>query len=448
MTKRLDALIDRALEPVDGRSLAVFRILFGLVMAVAMARYIANGWVEIQYIEPKFFFKFSGLAWVKVPQATTLYVMAYGLAAGALCIALGLFTRPALILFGLGFGYWESMDVTNYLNHYVLVLLLTVQLLLTPCDRVWSLDNWRKGRGQTPTIPSWCLWMLRYQVAAVYLSAAIAKINTDWLVHGQPMGIWLASRGHLPVIGWLQQFAWTPLLFSWAGFAYDLTIPALLIWRRTRRIAFAAVLVFHGTTHILFNIGVFPFLMTAASTLFFAPSWPKRAGAAEPRPGPQVQRKPWMRRLAYAALFIAALQVAWPQRHILHGGNVLWHEQGMRFSWRVMVREKHGSITYRVEDQKTGRVWQVPPSRYLTMRQEAEFAGQPDLIRQLAQHIHQDFAKRGIEVAVRVDSPVSLNGRAAQLLIDPAVDLVKPLPEGWILKAPSGLPRSSKAGRL
>ena len=181
MTKRLDALIDRALEPVDGRSLAVFRILFGVIMAVAMIRYIANGWVEIQYIEPKFFFKFSGLEWVKVPQATTLYVMAYGLAVGSLCIALGLFTRPALILFGLGFGYWESMDVTNYLNHYVLVLLLTVQLLFTPCGRVWSLDNWRKGRGQTPTIPSWCLWMLRYQVAAVYLSAAIAKINTDWL---------------------------------------------------------------------------------------------------------------------------------------------------------------------------------------------------------------------------------------------------------------------------
>ena len=35
-----------------------------------------------------------------------------------------------------------------------------------------------------------------------------------------------------------------------------------------------------------------------------------------------------------------------------YGGNVLWHEQGMRFSWRVMVREKNGSVTFVVHNTR------------------------------------------------------------------------------------------------
>ena len=39
-----------------------------------------------------------------------------------------------------------------------------------------------------------------------------------------------------------------------------------------------------------------------------------------------------------------------PLRAHLYGGNVLWHEQGMRFSWRVMARAKNGSVTFNVRD--------------------------------------------------------------------------------------------------
>ena len=448
MTERLDALIDAARQPVDGRSLAVFRILFGAIMAVAMARYIASGWVDIHYVEPSFFFKYSGFEWVVVPGRAGLYTMAYGLCACAVLIAAGLFTRPALVLFTLGFGYWEAMDVTNYLNHYVLAFLLAAQLLLTPAGRTWSLDNWRLKRAQVSQVPAWCLWMLRAQIAVVYCSAALAKVGTDWLLDGQPMGIWLAARGHIPLIGWLQGFAVTPLLMSWAGFLYDLLIPALLLWRPTRRLAFGAVVLFHGMTHLLFHIGVFPFLMTAASTLFFDPSWPARSDLTAPPARNASPSRWWMKPVAVAALLVLALQLAWPQRHLLYGGNVLWHEQGMRFSWRVMVREKHGSITYRVQDKSSGREWLVPPSRYLNMRQEAEFSGQPDLIRQLARHIHRDFKSRGFDVAVRVDAPVSLNGRAPAPMIDAQVDLAGPIERPWILPAPASRARSSRMGRL
>jgi hypothetical protein len=134
-----------------------------------------------------------------------------------------------------------------------------------------------------------------------------------------------------------------------------------------------------------------------------------------------------------------------PLRFALYGGNVRWHEQGMRFSWRVMVREKNGAVTFLVRSKVSGRIWQVSPERYLTRLQEREMSAQPDLILQLAQHIQRDFSTRGLgPVEVRVDAWASLNGRRMARLIDPEVDLTT-VSDGlgralWILPAPSEAP--------
>src|SRR5690606_34436917 len=96
----------------------------------------------------------------------------------------------------------------------------------------------------------------------------------------------------------------------------------------------------------------------------------------------------------------------------LYGGDVSWHEQGMRFSWRVMLREKNASVTYLVTDRARGRTYEVAPRRYLTAWQEREFGTQPDLVLQLAHHVaREESARLGREVEVRVDAVASLNGR-------------------------------------
>jgi hypothetical protein len=138
-------------------------------------------------------------------------------------------------------------------------------------------------------------------------------------------------------------------------------------------------------------------------------------------------------------------QLLMPLRFLVYGGNVRWHEQGMRFSWRVMVREKNGSVTFMVRQKASQRVFHVSPRRYLTGLQEREMSSQPDLIAQLARHIRRDFAERGLgDVEVRADVWVSLNGRRMTRLIDPSVDLAT-LPDdlaraSWILPAPSEPP--------
>jgi hypothetical protein len=205
---------------------------------------------------------------------------------------------------------------------------------------------------------------------------------------------------------------------------------------------------------------MFPVIMIISALVFFEPDWPRRVVAlfAKKRssPGkPALDPVPALRpsRLRTAALALAALYCAVavlvPLRFLAYGGNVRWHEQGMRFSWRVMIREKAGSVTFLVKSKSTGRTWHVSPARYLTDIQEREMSGQPDLILALAHHVRDDFERRGKgPVEVRVEALVSLNGRRLAPLIDPSVDLAT-VPDGlaparFILPAPTEPPPELK----
>jgi vitamin K-dependent gamma-carboxylase len=273
------------------------------------------------------------------------------------------------------------------------------------------------------------------------------------------------------VLGALFRSPAAPVLLSWAGFLFDTTVVLWLSWRRSRPYAYALLLVFHALTAVLFPIGMFPVIMSAAALVYFAPDWPRRLlawvaslfaslpwaarwlpgrGGAAPSlraavvPGavPRVEIPSTRTRgLAALALGYCVLQAVLPLRFALYADNVRWHEQGMRFSWRVMVREKNGSVTFRVTSLPSGRVFEVSPRRYLTPLQEREMAGQPDLIAQLARHVREDFERKGLgPVEVRVDAWASLNGRRARRLIDPDVDLARVdaglAPAVWILPAP------------
>lgn len=435
MISRLTA---RATRPVDGASLAAFRIIFGLLMAFAMTRYLLNGWIDEVLVKPTFFFKFAGFEWVPVPGPTALYALGVVVVIAALGIAAGLLYRLSALVFVVGFGWFQLMDLTNYLNHYYLAWLLGLWCLILPLHRVYSLDARRKG-WRDPTQPAWLIWALRFQIAVVYFSAGMAKVNPDWLLHGQPMGIWMQARADLPLIGPL--VADWPLLMSWAGCLYDLTIAGWLLWPRTRRFAYVAVIGFHVVTQALFDIGMFPAMMITSTLIFFEADWPRRLlrrpALTITRPAFTLPARPVVAALALFAIF----QFAFPHRSRFMGENVLWDEIGMRWSWRVMLREKMGSITYRVQ-RPNGREKHVNPKRYLTWRQWAEMSGQPDMIVQLAQHIADQFTPPGgPRPAVRVDALVSLNGRRPAPLIDPKVDLTRlGADTHWILPAPPGPP--------
>ncbi len=439
----------RLAEPVDIASLIAFRIGFGLLMLVASVRFLLRGWVHDEYEVPRTFFHYWGFAWVKPWPPPGMYVH-YALMAGASAlVALGLWYRASIIAFGLLFSYAHFVDKTNYLNHYYLVSCLALIMAFLPLDRAGSVRTWRRrGPEEAWThVPGWCLWLVRAQVACVYLFGGIAKLKGDWLLHAQPLTIWLGTNTEFPLLGrWFHE-KWFAYAFSWAGAAFDLTIVGWLLWRRSRPFAYAVVLLFHVITGKLFQLGMFPWIMSAVAVVFFDPSWPRRllerarvlapiAADARPPSFPPLPR--WGRALAIAYL---GWHVLFPFRHLVYGGNVLWTEQGFRFAWNVMLIEKNGVVELSVVDRATGARSLVDASDYLTPYQVKMMSTQPDMILELAHVIAHDYARRGRSVEVHADAQVTLNGRRLHPLIDPSVDLAA-VPEGvgrkpWILPAPT-----------
>ena len=148
---------------------------------------------------------------------------------------------------------------------------------------------------------------------------------------------------------------------------------------------------------------------------------------------------------AALALYIA-LQLAMPLRHYAYPGNVRWNEAGYLFAWRVMLTEKTGFVRFRVQDPTTGQTWQIAPDAYLTPLQTERMAIQPELIRQTAGIIRNDFAGRGHDgVTIAADAFVSYNGRPATRLIDPNANLAAvppaPAPAKWVLPHDNTPPR-------
>ena len=245
---RTDALLHLLLRPVDVAWLAAYRILFGLALAVSMERFLAYGWVDELLVAPKFRFHYWGFGWVEPMSSSAMRALFVALALLALATAAGLAFRVTAPLLAVGLTYIQLIDVSTYLNHYYLAGLLAWLFAVSPANRVWSVDAWLRkrfrpadaqagaeadaqaGAPRAATVANAWLVLFRLQVGVVYVSAGLAKAQGDWLWHGQPLGIWLGASTSLPLLGRLFTVDGVPLIMSWFGFLFDLTIVAWLSW--------------------------------------------------------------------------------------------------------------------------------------------------------------------------------------------------------------------------
>jgi hypothetical protein len=138
------------------------------------------------------------------------------------------------------------------------------------------------------------------------------------------------------------------------------------------------------------------------------------------------------------------VQVLLPTRPWFYPGNPSWHEEGHQFSWHMMLRSKEGNPTFYAVSSD-GKRSIVNPLSYITKRQLSRIRGRPDLIHQFALFVADDYEHQGKpRPMILVDIKVGLNGRPAQPLIDPSVDLAaRPRTLGhaeWLMPAREGPP--------
>ncbi len=418
-------------QQVSIAPLVTARIMLGLLLSISTLRFMALGWIEDHYVEPIFHFSYFGFEWLPRVGRIGLYAIHVLMLLSSVLIILGWFYRIAAILLFLSFTYTELYDLTYYLNHYYFVSLACLLLIVVPANRNFSLDAWFNPQIYSTQTPAWSIWLFKGQIIVVYVCAGLAKINYSWLVEALPLRIWLPPNEHLPLIGPIFTWEYSPWLFSWAGMLFDLSIPFLLLNKNTRPWAYVLVIIFHALTGLLFQIGVFPLVMMGVTLIFFSDAWhlnwqQKVNLFINPKnhfnPIAPAYKYPSVISIVFGVYFL--FQILFPWRFILYPGKLFWTEEAYRFGWRVMLMEKAGTATFYIQDSCTGKEGVVVNADFLNDHQEKQMAMQPDMILQYAQFLKNYYSKSAnCEPKVRAEVYVTLNGKPSQLLFDPQLDL-------------------------
>lgn len=415
-------------------TLAAFRILFGVLMLLGLVRFLSKGWVYKFYIAPKLHFKYYGFSWVATWGNYTYILFAVAIIA-CVAIILGYKYRISMLLFFVSFTYIELIDKTTYLNHYYFISMLSFLLCFLPLNATFSLDSYNSRKSYN-YVPAWTVDAIKLLIGIVYFYAGLAKLNSDWLLRAQPLKIWLSSKMDFPLIGKFMNDTWFHYVMSWSGALYDLTIPFLLLIRKTRPFAFVLVVIFHVFTRILFPIGMFPYVMICATLIFFNSEFhetflAKISHLFNLKTKVNHIRDVYLPKINKKTFFVVCLflgiQLIIPFRYLLYPDELFWTEEGYRFSWRVMLIEKAGYTSFRILKYDTGDSFPVDNDYFLTAFQNKQMSTQPDFIIEYAHFLGEHYKKElGTQnIGVFVEGYISLNGRISKPYIDPNIDLLK-----------------------
>lgn len=467
-------IFQKASNPVYPHSLAAFRIVFGVILLWEVYRYFRSGWIDRYWVEPGFNFTYGFFHWVEPLPQPGMDILFYLLAILSLFLILGLFYRSAATLIFLIFTYTFLLEQARYLNHFYLVVLLSFLMIFVPANAAISLDSRIFPKIRQKRIPYRAVFIMQFQIGIVYFFGGIAKLNDDWL-SGSPMDRWLPARDEFPVLGEYFSEPLTALVISYSGLLLDLLAFPLLMYRKTRPWIMLALCFFHFMNDRLFTIGIFPWFMIGALSLYLPTDWPHQlfdylktktlngllflltlllSGAfiaswfhegisvvpfvsgfaitmiliwdfhknpfENTPPGFKVQRTGSSTVVTSLLGIWCIFQVLIPLRHLVIPGNPSWTEEGHRFAWHMKLRSKNCDIKFYIgEEQNPSVKREITYEPWLQDWQRSKMESRPNLLIQFASFL----SNMNGGAPVYADALCSLNGSERRRLIDPDVDL-------------------------
>jgi len=427
---------------IDNSPLIIFRIFFGILISLESFGAILTGWVKRTLVDPDFTFSFIGFEWLQPLPGSGMYFYFILMGLLGVSVALGYRYRLSMIAFTLLWTGAYLMQKTAYNNHYYLLVLLSAIMCFMPANRAYSLDVRRKPSIRKGSMFALVKWVVVAQLLIVYTYAAIAKLYTDWLDFSIIAQL-MESRADYFLIGGLLQDPLVHKAIGIFGILFDLSVVPLLLYRPTRKWAFAASVFFHLFNSLVFQIGIFPYLSLAFTVFFYEPETIRRIFfKKKPVPGPGTVSRPRHAPILLVGLGIYfVVQLVLPIRHHFIQGDVLWTEEGHRMSWRMMLRSRSGHLKFRVVDKETGATEWIRLGEWLSDKQARKVQAYPDFIWQFAQRLKNHYREKGQDIAVYVSGMARVNRRHLAPLIDPETDLAS-VPwdpfrhHEWILPSP------------
>ncbi|MBL7715004.1 MAG: HTTM domain-containing protein [Bdellovibrionales bacterium] len=396
-------------KQVPSDSFHFFRVWTCLLVVYEVLTHFYHDFIKTLYIDPAILFPY--LSWLKPLSLGGMNAVFILIALSAAAVAMQKFYRISTWVLVALFGYIIFLDKVLYLNHMYLLWLILILFALMPKVGSKIQEGW--------------LQVFKLLLGIVYFYAAVAKLNPDWVFRSEPMYSWLSDRDDLPLIGWLFAEKFVAILFSFSGILIDFFLIPALWTKKYRAPAFIVGVAFHSFNALYFDIGIFPFLMIAAMTLFFDPDWCPgwmkglwkkhfhTLGANVKGPGKVI----WV---------FFAFQILFPLRGYFYPGVALWTQDGHAFSWRMMLRSVEGRLAFSIVDPKTGQQWLEQPRERFRGLALREVCTNPEIILQYAHFIRDRYAEKGIAgVKVFAISGLNLNSNGDKTYVNPEVDLTQ-----------------------
>jgi hypothetical protein len=271
---------------IDPRSLAIFRIVIGLLLLSDLA--IRASDLAAMYSDDGIFPRAEMVRRVSTPWNWSIHF-----ASGAPESQAALFGLAALLALALVAG-WETRMATIgswillvSLHHRVpaiqsgadiLFRMLLFWGMFLPLGQVWSLDHWlKRKRGEvTPAafagVRSIATAAILLQMGVMYLFSAYFKTNADWFQGGVIRGSLAHDFYAKPLGTYLLQFPAALQAMTWGVFLLEWIGPLLLFWPknnpRTRIIGAALLAAMHIGIALTMHVDLFSPVALAGLSLF------------------------------------------------------------------------------------------------------------------------------------------------------------------------------------
>jgi hypothetical protein len=275
---RWNALIDAT---GDLRAMSVLRILLGPIVLLHLEDTFRRAADGVIYSDT-FYLPYA--TWYPEAGRALYQPMLWTAGIAAIAMSVGLLTRLAASYTACFVGYNIFLSKTHFAHNRAFLLILLITVAVIPVGRYYSFDAWfaRRTRarwaGPGTDTPLWPLWLVRFEVVAVYCASATSKlIDHDWW-----SGLVLQRRAidnrqealadGAP--GWLMDvFADQTFqsLLSKAAVLTEFVIALGFLHRRTRLFAIWVAIPFHVSIQIGARVQVFSWAALAALVIWVTP---------------------------------------------------------------------------------------------------------------------------------------------------------------------------------
>lgn len=421
--------------PVDAITSSIFLRLFGFIIVLEAYGFAQYDFIEQGILAPKFLFGFDGFSFIKPLPAGLMKGMLLLILVSGILLIVQKFIKFALISFLICFSYFFLLDKSYYNNHFYLLILIGFIFLFYK-----EKTDLIKHKKQ---IPYWFLLLLQIQIVIVYFYGGIAKLNTDWLLHQQPLQILLDGTKQNALLPDLNTSAFALYLLTYGGLLFDLSIGFLLWIKKTRKLGIILSLGFNLSNIVLFNfgdngaIGGFPIFMIFSLLLFIDPKsvrnyldqWGLNDKTQNAATTAATTAKLFDKRqnLVLVGLGIyLSFQLLFPFRQFLYPGNTSWTARGSKFSWRMKVHTKIPDIRFFGRPSPKDSLREINVGKMINSMQRYQMGEDPVMIVQFAHFIGKEFKDNGAsQPEVYAHARISLNGRPYFAIVDSTRDLLK-----------------------